>query len=229
METKRKFVVQILSVTDWEADDIEFAATASHEGDDATLDIQLKERKEKTGPETWNDVNLKQKTVTFEKTLDRNAGYDGMGAPDDKSAFDELAEMYRRQLEEAAVEFLRDGVCEYDILKPTEVEIKVIAIDGRFDERLTSEKKARDVLLYCMNVIMRHLNDEEATECWLVNGIPDGTAVEEPGEELIREIAEADITKDAFEGMLRTFVRTLATEVFPDVEFGERHDTMALY
>lgn len=230
METKRKFVVQILSVVDWETDDVEFAATASHEGDDATLEVKLEECQEKTKSETWNESHLKQKTVTFEKTLDRDTERDETETLDDKFVFDELVEAYRDQLEDAAVELLRDRDCRYDILKPVAVEIKVIAIDGRVGERLAAEKKSRDILLYCMNIIMRHLNDEDAQESWLTLGVPDGTAVEEPGEELTREIADLECSNDEFESMLRVFVRTLATEVFPNVMFGDpRYDTKALY
>lgn len=200
----KTIVARIISVDKWTFDRVAFDGLASHEGYHAALKAQVCEGDWKTESNEWNRKTLGgNNKITVRVRVD-----DGQNEKD--------------TVTRAAIDFLNSDLCQYDIYKPEEVTYEDVT--GVYDV-----KRERDVLLYCMNVIMRHLSNEEAQEPWLANGIPDGTAVGEPGEELVREIAEADITKDAFEFMLRTFVRTLATEVFPDVEFGKRYETTALY
>ena len=47
-------------------------------------------------------------------------------------------------------------------------------------------RRSRAEVLYCLDVLIhQHFNDEERTERWLVDGIPDGTLEKPPTDEQV--------------------------------------------
>lgn len=224
---KRNVTLKILSVQNWEMDNVTFAANASHEGDHATREVQLGEEEEKVQSNHWNEEMLDHKAVTC--TVEINDPDDCNVKLTEFLDIETLIRDHEQQLQEGAVACLRDSICRFDILKPTEVEFEVLTIDGRDVSRLRKENHARTVCLYCMNILMRHLNSEDAILPWLADGIPDDCSVKEPNDTLLKDIEDLDISKTDFEHMLALFTRILTREVYPEVQFGNLRTSDALY
>lgn len=65
-------------------------------------------------------------------------------------------------------------------------------------ERENRKRRSRAEVLYCLDVLIRqHFNDEEHTERWLVDGIPDGTLVKPPTDEQVEPYFEFLDDEDA--------------------------------
>ena len=73
-------------------------------------------------------------------------------------------------------------------------------------------KQRRAQLLYCMDVLMHALNDEEACVPWLCDGVPDATLETDLTQEQIRPYLYLDVDEDEFYRMSGLFIRTLALE-----------------
>jgi len=82
---------------------------------------------------------------------------------------------------------------------------------------VTDEQKRRASLLYCMDYIMRALDDEEAISGWLANGVPDGTFEDknELTDEQVKDFADLEVDQCDFDEMVAEFVSTLFVETFP--------------
>lgn len=224
---KRNVTLKILSVQNWERDDVMFAATASHEGDHATRVVLVEEEEKKTQSNQWNEEVLGHKAVTC--TVEINDPDDCNIKLTELLDVETLIRDHEQQLQDGAAACLCDSICRFDILKPTEVEFEVLTIDRCEVSRLRKENKARTVCLYCMNILMRHLNDEDALLPWLADGIPDDCSVKEPDDTLLKDIEDLDVSKTDFEHMLALFTRILTREVYPEVQFGNKRENGALY
>lgn len=73
-------------------------------------------------------------------------------------------------------------------------------------------KQRRAQLLYCMDVLMHALNDEEACSPWLCDGVPDATGEKSLTQEQVRPYADLDVDDEDFYRMTGLFIRTLALE-----------------
>lgn len=75
-----------------------------------------------------------------------------------------------------------------------------------FSDRL--QRRAR--ILYCMDVLMHALNDEEECVPWLCEGVPDATLEKDLTQEQIRPYLDLDLDDSEFHRMSGLFMRTLA-------------------
>ena len=223
MNGKMKFDVSVTAVTNWRFDSHEESALASHEGGHAARVRRVDEEEEdKTESNDW-DLKTLPVCVTVEVDCDDPI-------PETEEGFQQLEYRFHDQIVGTAVEFLSGNQCKWDLLKPDDVEFEVCAVwDGLLripKGRVLARKRNRDVVLFLLNCLVRRLNDEDAVEPWLADGIPDDVSDLVP-EELVKDVADMEITDDEYESMVRLAVRTVAREVFPDVEFGNRSEKRA--
>ena len=73
-------------------------------------------------------------------------------------------------------------------------------------------KQRRAQLLYCMDVLMHALNDEEASVHWLNDGVPDGTLEKDLAQEQIRPYLDLEVDDAEFANMSGIFIKTLANQ-----------------
>ena len=72
------------------------------------------------------------------------------------------------------------------------------------------QRRAR--LLYCMDVLMHAMNDEEASVHWLSEGVPDGTLEKDLTQEQIRPYLDLEFDDEEFANMAGVFIKTLANQ-----------------
>ena len=101
-----KAKITITAVTGWTEDTALEAGDASHEGDAAIRSIVAGEIRDKLDSHKWDESNL---PITFEATLEEDA---------------------QKDVEESAIEYLKNGVCEYEYLKPSATEVEYEIISG---------------------------------------------------------------------------------------------------
>ena len=79
-------------------------------------------------------------------------------------------------------------------------------------------KMERGRVLYCLDYIIRSLNDEYAQEVWLANGVPDGTMCDKNflTEEQVEDHAEFVDYQAQLDDFVALAARTLFSEVYPD-------------
>ena len=79
-------------------------------------------------------------------------------------------------------------------------------------------KMERGRVLYCLDYIIRSLNDEYAQEVWLANGVPDGTMCDKNflTEEQVEDHAEFVDSQAQLDDFVALAARTLFSEVYPD-------------
>lgn len=85
---------------------------------------------------------------------------------------------------------------------------------------MQNDTKAR--LLYCMDMIMRHLNDEDAQMGWFAYGVPDGTIEEGLTESQLQAYADLGVDDSEFTDMFKVFLNILATQVYGGGVFAKR-------
>lgn len=72
--------------------------------------------------------------------------------------------------------------------------------------------ESRAEVLFAMDILMRHLNDEDDIEAWLMDGVPDGAPVfRMPQETLNYYLGCLD---DGFEDIVRLFARIVRRTCF---------------
>lgn len=78
-------------------------------------------------------------------------------------------------------------------------------------------KIERGRVLYCLDYIMRSLNDEYAQNVWLANGVPDGTMCDKNflTEEQVEDHAEFVESQQQLDEFVALAARTLFSEVYP--------------
>lgn len=77
-----------------------------------------------------------------------------------------------------------------------------------------SRRRSRAEVLYCLDILLRHLNDEEAITPWLYNGVPDGTVENWPTEEQVEPFLDFVDDEKAFEDMVGLGLSILNRECF---------------
>ena len=66
-------------------------------------------------------------------------------------------------------------------------------------------QRSRAEVLYCLDVLVRHINDEEAAmDTWLALGVPDGTLKEWPTDEQIDPFLDLADNEETFGELVRT-------------------------
>ena len=95
--------------------------------------------------------------------------------------------------------------------------------EGKAEEQAMSDlchmrKMERGRVLYCLDYIMRSLNDEYAQEGWISNGVPDGTMCDKNflTEEQVEDHAEFVDSQAQLDDFVALAARTLFSEVYPD-------------
>lgn len=87
-------------------------------------------------------------------------------------------------------------------------------------ERTTDERtiRSRAEVLCAMDCLMHHLSDEDATEWWLEEGVPDGLSWDVLSPSAEREADYLDIASDMtdfeFESIVRIFACTVRDQCF---------------
>lgn len=97
---------------------------------------------------------------------------------------------------------------------PLHVRKGIIVTEAAAEQQVDymDRKQRRAQLLYCMDVLMHALNDEEASVPWLCDGVPDATLETDLTQEQIRPYLDLDVDEDEFYRMSGLFMRTLALE-----------------
>lgn len=106
-------------------------------------------------------------------------------------------------------QFCGAGGCEIGIRRSI-VEFTESVDDQQVDHMDYKQRRAQ--LLYCMDVLMHALNDEEACVPWLCAGVPDATLETDLTQEQIRPYLDLDIDENEFYRISGLFMRTLALE-----------------
>ena len=89
-------------------------------------------------------------------------------------------------------------------------EVTEAADDQQVDYMDGKQRRAK--LLYCMDVLMHALNDEEASVHWLTDGVPDGTLEKDLMKEQIRPYLDLEVDDAEFAHMAGVFIKTLANQ-----------------
>ena len=88
----------------------------------------------------------------------------------------------------------------------------IVTDDAEQQVDYMDEKQRRARLLYCMDVLMHALNDEEASVHWLSAGVPDGTLEKDLTQEQIRPYLDLEVDDADFASMSGVFIKTLADQ-----------------
>lgn len=75
-------------------------------------------------------------------------------------------------------------------------------------------RRSRAEILYCLDILLRHLNDEEALLPWLCNGVPDGTVEDYPSEKQTEPYLDFVDDAEEFEDMVSLGLSILNRECF---------------
>lgn len=75
----------------------------------------------------------------------------------------------------------------------------------------------RGRILYCLDYLMRSLNDEYAHEPWLTEGVPDGTMSDRNflTDEQVEDHAELVDSQQELDGFIALAAKILFSEVYP--------------
>lgn len=77
-----------------------------------------------------------------------------------------------------------------------------------------SRRRSRAEILYCLDVLVGHLNDEDAAEGWLTNGVPDGTLDLPPTEAQTEPFLDFVDDENEFEYLVSLGLSILNRECF---------------
>lgn len=74
------------------------------------------------------------------------------------------------------------------------------------------ETRSRAEVLYCLDVLVRHLSDEYVMDTWLAVGIPDGTLEKRPTDEQVEPFLYYAEDIGEFEGKVLSALRIIRHE-----------------
>ena len=74
------------------------------------------------------------------------------------------------------------------------------------------EIRSRAEVLYCLDVLIRHLADEDVMDTWLAIGIPDGTLEKRPTDEQVKPFIDYAESIGEFEGKVLSALRIIRHE-----------------
>ena len=74
------------------------------------------------------------------------------------------------------------------------------------------ETKSRAEVLYCLDVLIRHIADEDVMDTWLAVGIPDGTLEKWPTDEQVKPFLDYAENIGEFEDKVMTALRLIRHE-----------------
>ena len=80
---------------------------------------------------------------------------------------------------------------------------------NKFKDR---ETRSRAEVLYCLDVLIRHLADEDVMDTWLAVGIPDGTLEKWPTDEQAKPFLDYAENIREFEDKVMTALRLIRHE-----------------
>ena len=80
------------------------------------------------------------------------------------------------------------------------------------NELKDKEIRSRAEVLYCLDVLIRHLADEDVMDTWLAVGIPDGTLEKWPTDEQVEPFLHFAENIEEFEDMVMTALRIIRHE-----------------
>lgn len=97
---------------------------------------------------------------------------------------------------------------------PLHVRKGIIVTEAAAEQQVDymDRKQRRAQLLYCMDVLMHALNDEEAIVNWLADGVPDGTLEKDLTQEQILPYLDLEVDDADFAHMTGIFIKTLASQ-----------------
>ena len=72
--------------------------------------------------------------------------------------------------------------------------------------------RSRAEVLYCLDVLLRHLADEDVMDTWLAVGIPDGTLEKWPTDEQVEPFLDYAENVGEFEDMVMSALRIIRHE-----------------
>lgn len=76
----------------------------------------------------------------------------------------------------------------------------------------TNMRRSRAEVLYCLDVLVRHLSDEDVMNTWLAVGIPDGTLEKWPADEQVDPFLAYAEDIEEFEDKVITALRLIRHE-----------------
>lgn len=79
-------------------------------------------------------------------------------------------------------------------------------------ELVTRGQRSRAEVLYCLDVLVRHLSDEDVMDTWLAIGIPDGTLEKRPTDEQVEPFLDYADDVGEFEDKVITALRLIRSE-----------------
>lgn len=74
------------------------------------------------------------------------------------------------------------------------------------------ETRSRAEVLYCLDVLIRHLADENVMDTWLAVGIPDGTLEKWPTDEQVKPFLDYAENIEEFENKVLSALRIIRHE-----------------
>ena len=74
------------------------------------------------------------------------------------------------------------------------------------------EIRSRAEVLYCLDVLVRHLADEDVMDTWLAVGIPDGTLEKRPADEQVEPFLDYAENIGEFEDKVLSALRIIRHE-----------------
>ena len=75
------------------------------------------------------------------------------------------------------------------------------------------ETRSRAEVLYCLDVLIRHIVDEDVMETWLTDGVPDGTLEKRPADEQVEPFLCYAEDESSFNDIVWAAMKLLRCEV----------------
>lgn len=76
-------------------------------------------------------------------------------------------------------------------------------------ELAIQRRRSRAEVLYCLDVLIRHISDENVMAAWLSLGIPDGTLEKWPTDEQVDPFLDFAENEREFDDLVSTALRTI--------------------
>lgn len=92
-------------------------------------------------------------------------------------------------------------------------------------ELAIQRRRSRAEVLYCLDVLLRHLDDENALTSWLTLGVPDGTLGKWPSDEQVEPFLDFAEDEQEFDELVLTALRILRRETLATT-LTYRHGTL---
>ena len=86
-------------------------------------------------------------------------------------------------------------------------------------------RRSRAEVRYCLDVLLRHLDDENALTSWLTLGVPDGTLGKWPSDEQVEPFLDFAEDEQEFDELVLTALRILRRETLATT-LTYRHGTL---